>query len=1204
MLKLSNSVRENLSLNFNLQFFFISIFLFSFTSASAQNTYYTDCALASTGGPPNLPLSMSCTNSSNDFMNSYRLQTHYIPSTTFEAIKTIPINIVIFGEDNGTGYPIPATTAAANLVNYQDWLNRANNQTQNTTCTTISPAFLPDSKIRFVIKNFYYLNNTAILNNNTSTQGNAAMSFLFQNIPSAIFEINCILLKNFHISGAAGQATTFNFNGQTIPYVITGSGFTNYSLPYTGDYFYTSSHLPHELGHHLGLNHTYNSETLDPNNIDFLDDVFNSPPAYFGGCSNVMGGADPNDYFSPKQIGRSHRSLSTDVNTLYGISPVRNFAYGFSSVPHIISGNETWDFVFKSYNDIVIKSGATLTLTCRLEMVKDAKIIVERGGKLNVDGATITSALSAGPEHEGMWEGIEVWGTSIDFAQSLSNPNFGYVHVYNGAIIENAHYGITNKKSGDWGYEGGIIRAENSTFRNNKKDIQFFGYQRYVTSGSPPVLKRTSDLSNFRMCIFETTGPLLNGYFPETHVSMNKVYGVNFLGCTFRNTTDRINGPFVLEERGKGIYSIDARFTVNAYCNSIVFAGMACPNPIPSIFESLFIGVHSESSPSIYTPSVYSSKFYDCRQGILLQGVNNALIRSNNFEVANGAASNNFSPWYAVSLENCTGYQVEDNETHTPNNMYANYAGVKVDNSGIAANGIYNNRFYDTYMGTTGQRDNGHNAAWGDGLKYNCNSYNNCSYDALVLGPLFPVSGDPTDIAPIQGFYSIPNVYTSLVRNRYSQPCLGNESQFYTNKQSSQPILHVNHDPMLSPETQPGATCKDNSVYVSSVSGVGWNPAHCISYKDVNKYSVKAVKLQAHMKIAELGSRFDGGQTALLLSIVNGPISEVDLLTELRPLAPNLSDILLKAIINRQPPLSDIGLEEVLISNASLSYPVIESLNERNPNLPETIKSKIFNANSKTPERLKLEQELGWWKSELESALNSEIGLLFDEDSLYDPTDSIINLLQTEFTSRPETKYLLASALISKKDFQGARDAILELRSQIKYRNLCSLIDIAILIEQSNKGCFYLQEDPQATAILTDIANQDSKFGSVHAKVLLDCAFNRPFETETYLPTITSQHRIAKEKKEEEISIDQSDNFALFPNPATNFLTIKYNFGNKSNLTLQVFDMLGKLIFEKSLLENFGQRQFEIADWKCGVYFCKINSGYENLAISKVIIIK
>ena len=60
----------------------------------------------------------------------------------------------------------------------------------------------------------------------------------------------------------------------------------------------------------------------------------------------------------------------------------------------------------KFYQDIVIKSGNTLTVQCEVQFVPDAKIIVEPGAKLIIDGGKLTNDNY----YRTFWQGIEVWG--------------------------------------------------------------------------------------------------------------------------------------------------------------------------------------------------------------------------------------------------------------------------------------------------------------------------------------------------------------------------------------------------------------------------------------------------------------------------------------------------------------------------------------------------------------------------------------------------------------------------------------------------------------------------------------------------------------------------------------------------------------------------------------------------------------------------
>ncbi|MBP5497444.1 MAG: hypothetical protein J6X98_09790, partial [Bacteroidales bacterium] len=111
-------------------------------------------------------------------------------------------------------------------------------------------------------------------------------------------------------------------------------------------------------------------------------------------------------------------------------------------------------------------------------MVPSAKIIVRPGGKLVVDGGTLTSACSGE-----LWQGIEVVGdrTKHQLAQYQ-----GIVELRNGATIENAHCAIRTGLAGGAGYAtaGGIIRAEDAHFVNNRRSVEFISYMDTLAGGS------------------------------------------------------------------------------------------------------------------------------------------------------------------------------------------------------------------------------------------------------------------------------------------------------------------------------------------------------------------------------------------------------------------------------------------------------------------------------------------------------------------------------------------------------------------------------------------------------------------------------------------------------------------------------------------------------------------------------------------------
>src|SRR5690606_4756266 len=127
---------------------------------------------------------------------------------------------------------------------------------------------------------------------------------------------------------------------------------------------------------------------------------------------------------------------------------------------------------------------------------------------LIVNGGTLTNSCHS------LWRGIEVEGNS-SLAQNTTNQ--GRVTVTNGAVIENAFNAIRligHKPNNDLDYTttGGIVEAQNSTFRNNWRAIEFMAY--HNMNGS----NELDNISYITNCVFETTGELVDGTSPYAFV--------------------------------------------------------------------------------------------------------------------------------------------------------------------------------------------------------------------------------------------------------------------------------------------------------------------------------------------------------------------------------------------------------------------------------------------------------------------------------------------------------------------------------------------------------------------------------------------------------------------------------------------------------------------------------------------------------------
>lgn len=123
-----------------------------------------------------------------------------------------------------------------------------------------------------------------------------------------------------------------------------------------------------------------------------------------------------------------------------------NFSTGdgltFSSVEELLDGlgiptdfsidqNVIWNTDKILTHELIIESGATLTINNIVHCIKDVQIIIQPGGKLIIDGGTLTNACTGE-----LWQGIFVEGNPNDFTQSENSQ--GVVELKNGATIQNA----------------------------------------------------------------------------------------------------------------------------------------------------------------------------------------------------------------------------------------------------------------------------------------------------------------------------------------------------------------------------------------------------------------------------------------------------------------------------------------------------------------------------------------------------------------------------------------------------------------------------------------------------------------------------------------------------------------------------------------------------------------------------------------------
>ena len=339
----------------------------------------------------------------------------------------------------------------------------------------------------------------------------------------------------------------------------------------------------------------------------------------------------------------------------------------YNNTPYQVSGQEEWNSFKRVNQNVEIPNNATLTIRGEIQFSADASITVQPGGKLIVNGGTLTNACDGE-----LWVGIRIEGNG---KVSQTAINQGTVELKNNARIENAIVGV-------YVYPHGILKANNTHFLNNMTAV-FFSCWNHGPVHADILTNNVSKLDN---CEFTLNN---NAFFHKAYraqVELVEVHGVSFTNCTFAdNRTKNAASNYIT-----GIFANGSSLKIGTLNKGCSFSGF-----------NKAIELISSSQPS----SIHSCTFNNNDIAIDALQTRDLTVENCHFTIPSIVYSSNYN-LYGISLDKSSGYNIV-------NNYFTGMGGtgIYVNQSGIGNHFIKNNTFNNLCVGCLANGNNGN----GDG---------------------------------------------------------------------------------------------------------------------------------------------------------------------------------------------------------------------------------------------------------------------------------------------------------------------------------------------------------------------------------------------------------------------------------------------------------------------------------------------------------
>jgi hypothetical protein len=597
-------------------------------------------------------------------------------------------------------------------------------------------------------------------------------------------------------------------------------------------------------------------------------------------------------------------------------------------------------------------------------MKNNAKIVVKQGGKLIVDGGTITT------EDSQLWQGIQVWGNRTAHQHPDADGNYqqGYLELKNGATIENALIAVDLWNPVSYSQTGGMVYATDAVFRNNAKAVHALYYRNFHPYN--PSLELPYN-SNFKDCTFEITDDYLGDATFYKHVDLAHVNGIDFQGCDF-SLAENVAGASTWTH---AIAAYDARFRVDAYCTST-------QNPCPDneynkcTFTGFWSAVYAADDGSTIQPfSVSRAVFNNNANGVRTIGVKNATVLFSDFEIGH--------LWFCgagIYADHVTGFAFEENTfSKYSGGPVSDYFGILINNSN-AVNEVYKNTFNGVSYANFADGKNWPGKDKYLGLAYHCNENTDNYAD-------FYVADDTTALTGVQSFQGNDN---HVAGNTFSQS--NNTWHFYNGGDHLVGYYYNVNEALEVPQIpdkihQVAAVAKNLcNTCPSHYGGIGTTIVLTAQQKlDAEQEYIDNLANYNSVKTL-YDSYVDGGDTeGEILDIQTAQPDDMwALRTQLLGESPHLSEEVLKEAADKSDVFTESVLFDILAANPDelKNEELLEYLENKDEPLPAYMIDILRQLASGITYKTILQQEMAAYSQQYTRAANDIIRSILNEDDV------------------------------------------------------------------------------------------------------------------------------------------------------------------------------------------------------------------------------